>query len=102
MTYYLINNLPNELDELSSHTGVDEVADVDIDEIELNSDGAINVTGSAVVTVSIQLGSDSDNKGDENMHSTFPFTFKLALEWNKKWLIEESEDIDIQIDTTEY
>jgi Holliday junction resolvase len=100
---YILNDLPSELDELSSHTRPDDVTDVDIDEITI-SENTIFIKGDGVVSVELQFGSDGDNdKGDGlKTYDNFPFEFEMTLEYNDN---KELEIIDVdkfEIDTSSY
>ncbi|MES2329665.1 MAG: hypothetical protein V4539_08690 [Bacteroidota bacterium] len=100
---HFLNNLPDELDQLSSHTRVDDVADVEIEELEINQAGIIFLTGDGSVRVSLQAGSDSDNEGSEDLYSTFPFSFEIELEWNvTMWQIGNPDEAEIEVDTSSF
>jgi hypothetical protein len=79
LTDELANNFPSELDELSSHTRVKGVTDIDIDSITISEDG-INVTGTASVEVSLQCGSDIEQESGDEIYDFFPFKFDISLD----------------------
>ena len=81
---------PSELDELSTHTMVDEIVDIEIDSIDVK-DTNIFISGSGTVGVTLRYGSDSDERHDDGSESldSFPFTFDLTM--TRDFKIEESE-----------
>lgn len=99
----MINDLPDELDELSSHTLIDDISDVDIDEIEINKN-SIYVTGNGVVDVELQMGSDGDaRRGDAfNTNESFPFDFDITLEYNSKQELQITEVNNLNVDTSAF
>ncbi len=74
---YMINTrFPEELDQLSTHTTIDGVSDVEVSDIHVGP-GKIKISGSGNVEVGLQYGGDSDEpliSGD-----SFPFTFDAVL-----------------------
>ena len=82
-----MNDLPSELDELSTHTTLEEITDVDIDEI-LITGNSISIKGNAVVSVNLQIGSGSDQKNDNGINTSdnFPFDFDMILGYNNNKL----------------
>jgi hypothetical protein len=99
---YVLSNLPNELDELSTHTHIEEISDVDIDKIDL-SENLIFVKGSGVVSVELQFGSDGDQDRDIGLKTfdNFPFVFELTLEYKQG----ELQIVDVkkfEVDTSSY
>lgn len=100
---YINNDLPSELDELSTHTRPDEVYDVDIDEIKITGQD-IFVKGDGVISVELQFGSDSDqDKGDGlKNYDKFPFDFEITLAYNSKKELEITEVEKLNIDTSSY
>ena len=76
ITNYFHQDLPSELDSLSTHTRPDEVSDIDIDEINISSK-SIFIKGNGVVSVEMQFGSDSDQNNDDGfkINDNFPFYF---------------------------
>lgn len=78
---YLQNNMPEELDCLSTHTLPQEVSDVEITSI-LVDDELIRIEGNATLEVELVYGSEMDRKnemGDE-MEDFFDFYFKVSIE----------------------
>lgn len=98
---YVHNELPDELDELSSNTIPDEVADIDIDEITV-SGNSIFVKGGGVVTVELQFGSEKDNNEGFKTYDNFPFDFDMTLEYNSNNKLEIKKVNKFKIDTSSY
>ena len=100
---YIHNDLPSELDELSSHTRPDEVFDIDIDEINISGEN-IFVKGDGVVSVELQFGTDGDqDKGDGfKSYDNFPFDFEITLAYNSKKELEIIEVDKFEVDTSSY
>lgn len=101
-TNYLIDDLPSELDSLSTHTRLDEVLNVEIDKIDIENN-LINIIGSGVVSVNLQYGSDYDQDTDigNNFNDRYPFTFNVTLKVNNSKLAIEDIDL-LDIDTSSF
>lgn len=101
---YLINDLPSELDELSTHTTIETVSDVEIHDLIIHRKNEINVIGQGVVEVRIQFGSDGDaRRGDGHFqYESFPFDFDLYLSYRIDGKLSINEDANIDIDTDSY
>ena len=99
----LNNDLPSELDELSSHTRIEDIIDVDIDEISVEQK-KIYVTGDGVVEVELQWGSDGDVRDGDGVetNTSFPFDFSLYLEYDERKGFVVSEVEGIEVDTSSY
>ena len=69
------------LDELSTHTYVDEVSDLQVHNLEITADG-ISVEGEAVVYVELNYGSESDRDSGNGAvtYDSFPFQFSVKLD----------------------
>jgi hypothetical protein len=92
---HLMENLPAELDELSTHTRVEAVSDLEITSIHLEP-GSTQIHGSALVEVDLQYGSDSDVDHDEGgtTSDSFPFEFILGVDDELKITQVEKLEID--------
>ncbi len=103
LTHYILNDLPSELDELSSHTRPDEIFDIDIDEISITGEN-IFVKGDGVISVELQFGSDSDqDNGDgHKSYDNFPFDFEITMGYNSKKKLEIIEVDNFKVDTSSY
>jgi len=77
----LNENLPSELDELSSNSIVDEVFDIDYEEIYIE-DNEIYISGNALITVTLNYGSPLDREDEyaDEASMTFPLNFNLKFE----------------------
>lgn len=97
---YFLNDFPDELDELSSHTKLDSIDSVNISELKIyGQDIVIKCNGQ--VTVELQYGSDSEQ--DEKPLSTmsFPFDFGGTVSWmDDKYIVSEVDYL--RIDAGEY
>ena len=78
---HLINNTPDALDSLSTHTRITDVSGVTVNELTVIDDGSIKATGNGTVEVELQYGSDHDDDGTITSDS-FPVNFKVVLKYN--------------------
>lgn len=92
---YLVDNFPDSLDELSTHTRIEEVYIERILSIRLE-EKCIMVEGEASLGVELQWGSDRENE-DDNMYMTFPMEFKAEFTWER-----EIVDVDYCINTESF
>jgi hypothetical protein len=99
----IIHNLPNELDQLSTHTSPDEVYEVDIDEIKIDED-SIFIKGDGTISVNLDYGSDSDDLIADGYAASdsFPFSFTAKLTYDERTKKFEIEDADINVDTSSF
>jgi hypothetical protein len=81
---------PEELDELSTHTTVDEITDIEINSLSV-TDENVFVSGTGMVGVELTFGSDSDDRrGDgAGWADSYPFTFHLTF--SRSLSLEESQ-----------
>lgn len=89
----LRREIPNELNSLDTYLQVDEVDDVQVDDVHISSN-SIRVTGSFVVTVNMQYGSNGDELEDKD---SFPGTFRAEMDGALK-----PKKVQIQIDTSSW
>lgn len=103
LTNLMLDNLPDELDELSSHTRIDGVTDVEIDTIAVEG-SLIDVAGNGNVSVELQYGSDSDQgKGDGvKVNENFLFDFKINLEYDDKSRLQIHDVGKLQVNTSHF
>jgi len=103
LSSYFIEEFPEELNELSTHTMMDEISDIDIDEIRIDGK-SIFIKGDGVVSVELQYGSDSDQtSGDGNETSdNFPFEFELTLEYDKNHKLKITDVDKLIVDTSSF
>ncbi|HKH43765.1 MAG TPA: hypothetical protein VKM72_03785 [Thermoanaerobaculia bacterium] len=85
-----------ELSEVSSHTRVAGVTDVDLTSIMAGAEW-IEVTGSGSVELELQFGSDSDLDRDQGFtsHEVVPFAFHILLDGDLKPKQVLSLDLDL-------
>ncbi|WP_308132009.1 hypothetical protein [uncultured Flavobacterium sp.] len=95
-----IEDIPDEVDMLSTHTFIEEITDVDIDEIIIDNQ-YLFIKGDGVVSIQLQYGSDGDQKRDNGykMYDNFPFDFDVTMEYikNQGFKIIEVNDISVDI-----
>lgn len=92
----LVNDLPSELDSLSTHTTIEDVDNVEISVIRI-SDGIAILEGSGTINVCLQFGSNSDlrkNDGVEDVDSV-DFFFKLSIDMSSCKIEKRYYKIDI-------
>lgn len=96
---YFILDFPSALDELSTHTSIEEVYGVDISEISIKSD-SLYIICDGKVEVSLQYGSDLEQDAEEDsMCMSFPFKFKGVICHNgKEYKIKECEELEFDTD----
>lgn len=92
--YQILYEDTSQVDNLATHVTLDEVSDVDISSVDIDTE-RIDVLGSGSVSYELQYGSDSDMRHGDGVRSTefFPFTFRLYL--NHDLSVNEVEEIDI-------
>lgn len=78
----IINDFPDELDILSTHTCVEEISNIDISSIKI-SDKGLRVNGSASIYLGLQYGSSSDIKKDNGIEDYMSVDFFFKVEINK-------------------
>jgi hypothetical protein len=81
---FLINDMPSDLDELSTHTTIEMVSDIEIHDLIIHNNNEINAIGQGTIEVQLQYGSDGDqHRGDGHIQSeSFPFDFDLYLTYD--------------------
>ena len=93
---YLIENFPETLDTLSSHTRITDVPDTIVDELTMAEDGSIIAKGNGIVEVKLQYGPDNDGVVSED---TFPFRFEVVLKYdqNQELTLADAKSIDVDV-----
>jgi len=78
---HILENTPPELDELSSHTSVESLDDIEVWGVQIHP-GRIQARGSGVVSVRLQYGSDAELEGADGAvsHEAFPLEFAVTLD----------------------
>lgn len=97
---YFMEELPDELDELSTHTRIEGVDSVVVDEIKIYGQDII-IKCSGQVTVSLQYGSDSEQEGHNAHTMSFPFEIDGTVSWRDDGY-EVSEVDCLRIDTGDF
>lgn len=94
----ILNDLPQELDSLSTHTTVEGISDVEIEGVS-KSDDMLEVWGTGTVSVDLQYGSNQDVRIDNgSVHDdSFVFTYRL-------WLLDNEtvDDYTLEVDTSPF
>jgi len=96
---YISNNLPGEIDSLSTHTLVSGIADLLVTRVHVGKK-QISVAGEAAIEVELIYGSKSDEeRGDGARASdTIPFDFEVILNSAFKVI----EVLRLEVDTSSY
>jgi len=93
---HLIDELPHELDALSTNTRVKDVSGVEIDSIQVTTEG-VRVKGDAVVEIELEYDGGEARDG-LSWDTDFPFSFDVLL--GRDLHIEQA--YDIQVDTSSF
>jgi hypothetical protein len=96
----LFENLPDEVDLLSTHSSIDEITDIEI-EIEEMDYEFVQVKGMCDVGIDLQWGSSSDIENDYGAEGSvnYPMSFTVTIEINDLSRREYSLG---EIDTSSY
>lgn len=101
LDYYFSLNFPSELDELSTHTQIEDIHDVSINDITICEQGIL-FSCNGMMGVTLQYGADSEQEIDDApMRMSFPFKFKGMLEKTEHGF-EVADCSSIEIDTDAY
>lgn len=92
------NDMPSELDCLSTHTRVVEVEKAVLTSLELKSLDKIEISGNSEVIVDLCF----DNDDGSCFTESYPFTFKGIWSFNTKRELELQELIELKFDTSSY
>ena len=91
-------DFPSDLDALSTHTRIEDVSGVSINEVRIQ-DGELWIACSGMVGVALQYGSDSEQEpGDELMYMSFPFKFKGTIGYDGRYSVSECDELEIDTD----
>lgn len=95
--YLVGSGIPSDLDELSTHTTIEDVESISINSIEISND---NILIECEGRIGVQL--DYDNReSDTSFHMSFPFTMKGELKYNDgKFQMVDMEEFEA--DTSEF
>lgn len=95
---HFYNDMPSDLDSLSTHTRVVEVEQAVLTSLELRSFDEIEICGGSEVIVDLCFDND-DDRCDTN---SYPFTFKGIWCFNDNRELELLELTDLKFDTSSY
>ncbi|MBE9515074.1 MAG: hypothetical protein IMY79_02930 [Chloroflexi bacterium] len=78
---HFVETTISDIDEIATHTSVEDVADVDIYNVAIKENRII-VKGEGVISVRYQYGSDSDVRDDVGLvgYTDFPFHFEIQID----------------------
>ena len=99
LTDEIREHVPSELDELSTHTQIDNVVDVFVTSIVV-SENSIEVHGEGVVEIELAYGSSGDERrglGSRNCDS-YPFEFQVVLSPD----LNITEVRELRVDTSSF
>lgn len=93
----LLNDFPNELDCLSTHTIIDSVDDIEIETMSI-SKNLVKITGSGTINVNLQFGSNSDCRNNNAVedYASLDFFYKITVDINNNRIINHYYKIDTE------
>ena len=97
---FFVEDFPDELDELSTHTRLEAVDSVAVDVIKIYGQDIV-LKCSGQVTVSLQYGSDGEQEDGPIPTMSFPFEMEGTISWKDDGY-EVTEVDSLRIDTGEY
>ena len=88
-----------DLDSLSTHTRVNDISDVSIDEIRIQRE-FFSIVCNGMVGATMQYGADSEQEpGDDPVCMSFPFRFKGTVRFDgRTYIVDECEELTIDMD----
>ncbi len=97
-------NFPDELDELSTHTKIEEITDIFLNKLVVADNATIVAEGSGIMSIHLQFGSRADQLANDGfvMNSNVPFDFKAELSFNDEKKLEVEEFNTLEIDTSSF
>lgn len=95
---HFINDMPSDLDCLSTQTRVVEVEQAVITSLQIKSIDEIEISGNSEVIVDLYNDNDDDHCDTES----YPFTFKGGWAFNENRELELQELSDLKFDTSSY
>lgn len=95
---YLMDRVPDELDQLSTHTRVCGLSDVEISDLRM-TDEDVRVTGTGSVDVELKYGSGSDQGSGEGgqLYDSYPLRFTATL-----MSTGELQSVNLTVDTSSF
>lgn len=91
-------DIPDNVNELSENTVIDEISDVEISELTIDAE-LIHVKGDGVLGVTLNFGSREDGL---ELSDSFPFSFELNLEYDNNNRLQITEIVKMEVDTSQY
>lgn len=103
-TQNFIQELPDELHELSTHSRVEDVSNIEIEEITVTHEAEVLAKGFGIVNVDLQYGSDGDQDSGHGFTSSdnFPFDFEIVLAYDDKKKLVIDQIVKLSIDTSSF
>ena len=92
---HLVENMPEELNELSTNTRIEDVSDLEFDSVSMSGEG-IRVRGTGVADVVLEYGGGEERDGLRTREG-YPLTFDILLDESRS-----VEDVEIQVDTSSF
>lgn len=89
--------IPSDLDELSTHTVIEDIEDVLIYKVEITKDA---ISFECEGRIGVQLNYDNDDS-DASFNMSFPFTLRGVLEYHNGDLVMVGLDV-FEADTSEF
>ena len=98
LEHYFNNDMPSDLDSLSTHTRVIEVEQAVITSLQMKSIDEIEISGNSEVVVDLCFDNDDDHCDTES----YPFSFKGEWAFNENRELELQELSELKFDTSSY
>lgn len=96
------NDVPDDIDALATHSRIEDISDIDVQTITVEGN-EIYCTGTGIIDVELQYGSDGDLNRDNGYRTSdsLAFTFDVSLVVNSKG-ISDVKINQIDVDTSRY
>ena len=94
----LVVNKPTLYDNLATHTKIDGISDVELKQVRVRRD-EIELAGSAVVSLILQDGSDSDIEKDDGLSLSESLFLSFHILFDRNFEVKEVHKLDL--DTSE-
>lgn len=94
----LSEDMPSEIDEISTHSSLECIDNIEINEINF-SKGKCQVAGTGTVFVYLQFGSNSDVRSDNGLYDSkeMDFFFRLTIDVFENKVLQKYYKIDTSI-----
>lgn len=87
----------DELSQLSTHTSLEEIADLNYSYVLINEEG-INLVGNAIMSLELQFGSNSDLKRDDGFISYESMYFSFNVELTNDLAFKDFNSLELDED----